>query len=369
MGKSIRKVLAIICTYNPQDRKYNNSFENFSHPWFDAIRSWQMQRDKDLYIDIIVVDDVSGPKTRKKLIEFQKQTKDFYIDFIDNWFPNPFVGFNHALSLFKDKYYDYYAYCASDASFCNKGDLKLLLDDMDENCCFISPQADKDMIQRIDFNKKKPPTRIHLGEAVNAHLYIWTREFMNTYDYKYVDILGSPGGNETFYPYLCAAIKRYQLLSHRVCIHHIGVHDRYLIQPPLTPHCKRDFCNMLDKGVKIGLGFDEVAVNLSTYWNQFLNSTTLFQFKILIIESICLNPIFRNLFNSFNKMNIIPKRIVNFVDKTQGKPYYHKPNPDCFDENGYAKSDDLYHFIKENLFLKKNELDYRKIPFQLYVPN
>jgi hypothetical protein len=66
--KPVRKVLVVICTFNPNDRKYNESFEDFSHVWFDVIRGWQMQRSDDLQVDIVVADNVSGPKTRKRFL-------------------------------------------------------------------------------------------------------------------------------------------------------------------------------------------------------------------------------------------------------------------------------------------------------------
>ncbi len=371
----MKKVLAIICTYNPQDRNYNQSFEDFSHPWFDAIRSWQIQREEDLDIDIVIADDVSGPKTRAKLLEFQKQTNNFYLDFIDEWFSGPLIGFNHALYLFKDKHYDYYAYVTSDASFQNKGDLKILLNDMNENCGFISSQADYDMLQHFDFNERKPPTRVHLGEAVCSHIGIWTREFMEKYDFKYVDILGGLR-TEGFYPYLCAAIKRNQLLSHRVCIHHIKAIDRYNkslnqcdFMPLLSSYYKRDFYKMLEGGMKLGMGFEEAIGSISIYWNMFLNEPRWSTFEMLVIKAIALNPVFKTVFNVCNSINLIPKKIAYLVGKAQGKPNYHRHNPDCFDKKEYSKSDALYYFMKENLFLTKDELDYKKIPFQLVIPS
>ncbi len=374
----VKNILVVICTFNPHDRNYDNSFKDFTNPWFDVIRSWQMQRSSDLNVDIVIADDVSGPKTRAQLIEFQKKTKDFYIDFVNEWFTSQFIGFNHAVSLFNNKHYDYYAYCASDASFCNKGDLKALIEEMDENCVMISPQADRDMAQRFDFNKNKPPTRVSLGDAVCNHIGIWTHDFMKAYDYKYVDILGGPR-NEGFYLYLAAAIKGYQLLSHKIRIHHVRSYDRgHDIQPPVVSSCyARDFYKMLDEGMKIGLGFEECLGSLSIYWNAVWNAPDFIRFATrflrLISRAVILNPVSEKIFNSgiFEtciKNGIIPKRLADLVYAFQAKPYCHFHNSDCFDENGYAKTDELYRFLKKNIFLTKKELDYKKIPFQLKRP-
>jgi len=361
----------IICTYNPDDRNYNKTFDNFQYIWFNVIRSWIIQRSNDLQVDIVISDNVSGPKTRAKLIEFQQQNKGIYIDFVNEWFSNPFICFNNSLSFFKNSdSYDYYAYCASDANFNKKGDLQVLLDDMDEKCCFISPQANRDMIQRLDINQKKTPTKIICGEAVNNHLSIWTREFMEAYDYKYVDIVGGPR-NEGFYPYACAAIECHELMSHKVCINHRGRTDRKKLQPLLMSQYKRDFFQMLKEGQKIGLGFEEVLENMSLYMSQFLNNPRLGPYYLVVhifIKYIVLTTVFKSIFDLVNAQNIIPKKIVNFVEELQGKPYVHRHNPDCFNENGYAKTDDLYHFIKQNLFLTKDELDYEKINHELYYP-
>lgn len=369
--EKIKKLLVVICTYNPEDRNYDETFEGFSHIWFDVIRSWQMQRSDDLHVDIVIADNVSGPKTRAKLIEFQKQNKGIYIDFVNEWFSNPHICFNHALSIFKNNGdYNYYAYCASDASFSKKGDLQNLLDDMDEKCCFISPQANHDMIQRLDIDVKKPPARILLGEAVNNHLAIWTREFMEAYDYKYVDIVGG-GRSEGFYPYACAAIGRHELISHKVCINHRGRTDRKDLQPLLIKQYKRDFFQILKEGQKVGLGFEEVLENMPLSIYQFLNNPRLGPYYLIvhiIVKYIVLTTVFRKIFDIVNSQNFIPKKIVNFIEELQGKPYVHRHNPDCFDANGYAKTDKLYKFIKHNLFLTKEELDYTTIQHEFRYP-
>lgn len=328
-----------------------------------------MQRDENLEVDIVIADNVSGPKTRAKLIEFQKREKDIYIDFINQYFTTQLVCFSHAASLFKRRY-DYYAYCASDASFMNKGDLKILLDEMDadKNCCIIAPQTNRDMDLRIDFNKNKEATKIKLGQGVNAHIYIFTREFMELYDYKWIDILGGPR-TEGLYPFLCAAIKKHLLLSHKVCINHIGKYDRKHVQPLLISHYKRDFFKMLKEGAGLGLGFEECLQDLEVYKNLVFNEhtrhliTKLRFVKILIIKFIVLSPSFEPLFSRLKK--ILPEYIVGYVELYQGKPYYHPHNPSCFDENGYSTDSRLYEFIKQNLFLTKDELNYEEIPYQL----
>jgi len=367
MRKKKKKVLAIITTFNPNDIKYDKSFEDFSHIWFRVIKSWQNERDKNLEIDIVVADCISGFKTRKKLIEFQKKSEDFYIDLIEYPFTSSAGNFNHAMYIFKNKIYDYYAYSASDAMFVNKGDLKILLDEIekDPKASIISPQADNDMAQRRDYNPKKNPTKIKLGEGVNAHIYLFKRKFFEYYDYKWIDILGGPK-TESLIPYLCSAIKTHQLLSHRVMIHHKGHHDMLRTpQPLLNPAYKRNFLKMLKEGEKIGLGFEECDLSIKTTLNVFLNHPSINNLKVLVIKTIFINSFFKIIFNYFER--IFPYRVIEYVKRFQG-PYSIKHNKKFFDKDGYAKNEDLYNFIKKNVFLEKKELDYKKIPYKLMIP-
>ena len=45
-----------------------------------------------------------------------------------------------------------------------------------------------------------------------------------------------------------------------------------------------------------------------------------------------------------------------------------EPDLSVFDERGYPKrADELYHYMKENLFLKEHQFDYNAIPIE-YLP-
>ena len=83
-----------------------------------------------------------------------------------------------------------------------------------------------------------------------------------------IDIIGGgSGGNEEFYTYQCAAIQQHGLLSHKVCIRHIGMKDRRKIRNMevkprtcLSLQYKRLFSTMLNEGAKVGLGFHELEI-------------------------------------------------------------------------------------------------------------
>jgi len=366
-----KRILAIICTHNPNDKGYDESFENFTHPWFNCIKSWQAQNDEGMHVDIIVADNVSGSKTRAKLLEYQSLTKNLCVVFTDQYFTSPFLCFNHALHIIRNKdKYDYFAYCASDANFMKAGDLRMLIRDMESNsdCCFISPQADHDMVQKYCFNPNKESTKVHLGEGVNNHLFVCSNEFMKAYDYKYIDIIGGPR-SESLNPFLCSAIGRCECLSHKVIIHHIGrldANSRSKSQPLLINLYKRDFFKMLNNGNTLGLGFEECLQNRKVYENIFTNTPNLRTFKLLFIKAVVLNKIFKLLFYGISSVGLLPSFLENNIRKALGEPYYHRHNPKFFDSNEHVLSKDLYHFVKNNLFLTKEELDYAKIPHRVY---
>ena len=71
---------------------------------------------------------------------------------------------------------------------------------------------------------------------------------------------------------------------------------------------------------------------------------------------------------NIDKIFNLPKWFTNIIDRYQGKPYLHRHNPNCFDENDYVKGDGLYRFIKKNLYLTKKELEVerKQPPVKLY---
>lgn len=366
----MKKILVVIPTFNPNDVSYNKSFENFTYPWFNVIRSWRKQRNDDLYIDIVIADNVSGEKSRRALRKYQLKCNDFYINFINDFYNTPYTPFNLTLAKYKNKdSYDYYCYCSSDVFFNSNKDLQLLLDEMDNKCCFILPYVDNDMIQRINFIPKKSSIKIQLGNGVNMHMGIMKKEFLRAYNYKLIDIIGGgQSGAELFYPYQCAAIGRHILLSSKVCMHHIGMIDRKKVlanekisRSLLAPQYKRNFSKMLDEGMKIGLGFNEVLKDITIYKNIYLNASHRnihYFLKYIILKYIVLSSNFKNIYNSLNKynLNILPKKTKALINMLQGKPYMKLHNPNFFDKDGYAKNKNLYRFIKKNLYLTNKEL-------------
>lgn len=56
------------------------------------------------------------------------------------------------------------------------------------------------------------------------------------------------------------------------------------------------------------------------------------------------------------------------MDIPSDKPWLEH-NPDCFDQNGFAKTEDLKEFIKQNFYLSKDILDYDKFNIEFLKRN
>jgi len=83
---------------------------------------------------------------------------------------------------------------------------------------------------------------------------------------------------------------------------------------------KEDFIKMIESGQSIGIGWEECY-----YYNRGIEKVT-----------------------------------------NQPPPESRHHNPDAYDENKYPKTDELFHFLKKNLFLNKEQLDYDKLNAKIY---
>ena len=310
------KILAVITTFNPGDIGWVTSKQgsSFNHFWFKTIYSWLEQ--KEVELDLIVADTISGSISRERLKAYQELRNKFNLIFINEHY-SMLVAINLAIMLSKKEKYNYFAFSHSDLEFQNKYNLQKLLGIFGNypNTVLVAPQSDRDMFlyspQLICFNEDRVPSRIVIGEGVNGHLFIWNKRFAQAYDYKIPDILEG-SRVEDFFHYLCAAIKGNWMISHDVQINHLVNQDKggdYRNQESKFYH--KDFYQMLREGVPLGLGHQE-----------------------------CL-------------------------------PYSKEPNRidkdrKLYNKSGYPIYDKALHFyLKENLFLKKDRFDYDKINYPM----
>jgi len=319
----MKKILMLVNTYNPRNNTYNYKV------WKRMLVSLIIQRKDDLHVDIAIVDDISHQDGRDLLLVWQKQVPDLYLDFIDSRY-SVHVCLNHVTHNLRNNNYDWIGNCSSDILWTNPDDLSTLISDAELNsdCVMISPQISTDMnlcfpqfIKHGDF----PPSMLKVPETVNGHCYIRHKSLMEAYDYKTTDILWGQG-TESIFGYSCAAIRKREYISHRVRLdHNIAAMERvyhgWYDKPYETWGSKEKFLKMIESGKDIGIGFEE----LYFYTKD------------------------------------IPGLIYIAPDS-------RAHNPDAYDEDKFPKTDELYHFIKKNLYLTKEQLDYDKLPAKIYDP-
>lgn len=321
------RVLVIVPTYNPTD--------NWSSwtVWVETLRAIENQIGVDC--DIVIADNVSGNSSMALLSDISKN-HNFNLIHTNTHYTCPYLQWNIAAQKFKDSKYDYYIYCASDAIFQRPDDLKTLIEDMPDDCSIITPQLTSDTSQRRVFDENMPPTMINLGQAVNGHIFLIKKEFMEKYDYKLPDIMYSNGVEELI-PYLCEAIGRKQYVSHKAMMTHVGKVDRK--NRPSSDRIENDyyvrnFRAVLMLGKLTGFGFKENDIDFQMYWDIYHNSDN-WEFKIVYLKFMLLKYISTKLGRGIH-------------------PYYMKHDESLLDK------EELYQYMKKYFFMSPIEFNYNK---------
>ncbi len=315
----------VIPTYNPKGDEHSDI-------WKMAIDAYVAQRKSDLQVDIVVADNTSTREQREHLHHFQQITPNLFVIYTNQRYPMN-VCINHAWMLMKEHNYDYYGYACSDIIFTNPDSISTLVKEMQElpDCAIISAQVDCDMcdvFRHINvFDPNMPATPLKISQGVNGHFYLCDKEFLKAYDWKRVDVLWGHRA-ESFVSYQCAAVRRREYLSHKVILHHYrkgnentGVErDGFEVydKPYETWGTKEDFLNKMTEGTKVGLGFEE-------------------------LYDTALHPV--------------------------AETRLHDPS--IYGVDGFPKDEEarikLYNFIKDNLFLKPEHLNYYNIQYEFKI--
>jgi hypothetical protein len=284
------------------------------------------QRKEDLEVDIVVCDNVSAEAGRDLLRKWQKEIPGLYLVFTEPRYPMN-TCINHAWLLMRGRGYDYYSYVGSDVIHTNPEGFRTLIREMKQlpDCAVMSCQVDIDMNgecrELIKFNPDLPATPLKITQAVNGHFYLYTKEFIDKYDGKKIDVLWGHR-LEGFVSYQCAAIRKREYISHKIMLCHWrgGVFNEIgnerldfpsYDRPYETYGTKEHFLDVVTKGTTFGIGFEELY-----------------------------------------------QRVNRPVPETR------MHDPSVYGEDGFPKDDTLYHWIKENLFLTKEQLDYDKIKYE-----
>ncbi len=327
----MKKILIIIPTYNPEDCLKSVDV------WDKTITSMVNQHYSDCKIDVVIVDNVSGKNSLIKLNQLVHDLGSVHLMTLRYRFTSPCIPMNYGFYR-SSKYYDYYIYCASDVICQKTNDLETMINDMPDDCGIMAPTVTSDMIQRCIYDINKSPTEIKLGKAVNGHFFIFTKYFMEMYDYKYPDVFFESGSEEVL-PYLCAAIGKKMYLSHKVLLTHIGKNDRKnrpSSNEMVCEYYKRTNFHVLTRlGYEYGFGLRESELDFEVYWNVYHNSNSI-KFKLGYLRTM----------------------FVKYIKALFGlgiHPYYYLHDDSKF------KREQLYTFLKDVFFLKPDELDYRNL--------
>ena len=291
---------------------------------------------KTLDFDVIVIDTVSDSVF---CAYFQVWSVEHGIKFYHSGVHIPvFHAFNLALSK-TNKNYDWVAYCSDDSVLEGENDLARIIDTFnDESLAIVSGLVNYDhcpFFYPHYTQRSVDPQIIQLGENVNLHFMVFSRYFLERYNYKYPDIF-SGYGTESILTFLCEAIQKKWVTFNVACITNHktksaitkkkkkGVFGRgYGIYNQL-----RTFREVLEPGLSKGIGFET--------WRSH-------KFSPRIGEGLML------------KLRELRKR--------GSRPdFWADFDRNCYDSNLRCKcSNELYEYITANLFVSDSEAEYLRI--------
>jgi len=280
-------------------------------------------------IDIIVADNMSSAAFLKTLAAWCQENSNDKQSF--SYISEPShqtlwgslnLGF-HTLKSHGD--YDIYGYSSDDVWF-KPGDihgLELAVKEFDDpSLGIVSVQTNLDNAERSYKNLNSTAGRsvkLKLREAINLHFMLFSKEFMKTYDFRYVDTV--IWGNETLLPFLCAAIDKDWLLSRKATLHNGKRKKRKKPKGSVmgfyvVPEHADSLKTMLSPGHSVGLGF-----------------------------------------NCFNRIARLTEQQIQGLP---GEFFWMDYDDSLYDENNRCKTkDQLLSFIKNNIFLKNTDYSNR----------
>ena len=247
--------------------------------------------------------------------------------------------FNHAVLKGIEEFgeFDGYVYVASDVKFTEDLDSLTKLNHriLNQENGIVSPEIDRDngYFWWFDFDEDKniwdvfgraEDFVVPIGSTANLHCAVFSNKIVKEYGRPLPDIFVSYCSESSF-SFLTAAVKQRFIIANDVSCNH-GVNQ--------SKH------HQLDGQTQVfGPGWDIVYPGSKS------------------IKEIVENP--EAAACGFGHEEWVP-RFIHKMDVPDDKTFLIH-NPDQFDENGFSIDDRLRDFIKTNLFLNKEILDYNKI--------
>jgi len=266
-----------------------------------------------------------------------KKNKDFLVNFLDIRAPGKYwinhidvpcslqISFNHTVrKISQIEEYDYYVMWSSDVNFHDVGSLARVFDNVEENDAIIAPGWVRDLANpphgdAHKFNNNVNRTILPVGYGFNGIFMIFSNKYVKAYDGKpFADLLVADCG-ECFLTYQAAAIKQHQTIVNSVLLNEFAIPK----DGPSQTSAQQE--NLVKTYNLPGPSGRLTTINNSRY-----------DFKALIEGGLQYG--------------------LGFQESDPLRWWMH--NPECFDENYFAKTDELYQYMKKSFFVDKEDFDY-----------
>lgn len=302
-----KRILAIINSFN---------IDKATYVLIDTIKGWLNQKLPDNIVVDLVISDVASRYEERLYVQtfiksqLDKKSPNIRIYTVEYDKVNPhaenlsvYITFNATIKLFNQFEYDYFIYNSEDCILNTEHCLSIMLNEFEnKNVGIVSALVDNDNSQLYPhyniYNPQNSST-VKIGESVNMHFFIFSKFFMQQYNYKYTDVLIA-FATESMLTFFTAAINaewihcsKIMLQHKRNAYSHKGLHGWHIFRNFTTFH------EMFSEGVNAGLGF-ECHDN-----KQFPFSHNLYS------GNKCLNP--EKLHKYIKEKLFLPKEVFNYM--------------------------------------------------------
>jgi len=314
-----KKICIIFCTCSRNPNQGN--------AWkISTLQNLFSQTSEKYEYTFVSSDCCSHPDNRNNLINFNFDGRGFdYINHIDTPISLQ-MSLNHTIKKVHEiDPHDYYIMWSSDTGFLDPYAIQKIINELDNDDSIFAPGWKCDLAGPPfgEAHKYKPDVKktiLPIGYGFNGIFVGFSKYHVEKYNLKpYSDVVLTNCG-ECMLTYQAAAIKKHQSIINYVCLEEkmcppdgssnlfMGRRENLVrtlnLRGPsgeltLWDNSKYNFKEMVEGGLKYGLGYQEMDAN--QWW-------------------------------------------------------LHDPN--CYDENYFCTNDDLYHYIKNNWYIKKEDFDY-----------
>ena len=260
------RVGVVVCTYN---------IENHMPVWIQNVLNGINMQQFPGQVDVLISDNKSSKQFLDILDQYCEANtvgnKTYsYISYPDQ--TGLFNTLNLGLHLLSSTHnYDYFAYSSDDNWLQSEDGLKLATDEFcDSSIGIVSIQSNLDNTVRpllVLNSLKGPSVTLSLEEHVNLHFALFSREFMQAYNFRYMDAIVAYG-NESLLRFFCEAIGKQWVMSRSSTVFN-GKKNRFIRNAKkkgaqkgapmgyfVAPEVGMSMKDLLETGKSVGMGFN-----------------------------------------------------------------------------------------------------------------